>query len=341
MTTALFVTYAITPVCRRRRCGQRGTTLTLTQGAEEQQIRPRTLPRRQIPVDAENVPNWDDSDAEQQTLREVHTTFKKEKTREIENESARRPFPDEGKQGSASGPGTSVLEKWMHAREEKKQKNDQELSKSQRGGVSSLPNQWSRGGDFAIPDGGKAPYQSFIIKDGEGRRLLYVFNEGNTAFYDVEEEGDTALMSSIAEKWEKLIQRGLREFFGVLRIIVSVAIFLVVETTHFLTNHVARPIFLGVIVTVGNHLLKPVLAGVFSLILQPALIFLWNVFSGARNASRPLVDVLGSVMAKCAILLQSFRLVEVNWGSRGDDSSRGVRVVGWGRGAIGGEGEVV
>ena len=41
------------------------------------------------------IPKWDDSDAEQQTLQELHTTFKKEKTREIESEAARKQVQGE------------------------------------------------------------------------------------------------------------------------------------------------------------------------------------------------------------------------------------------------------
>ena len=41
------------------------------------------------------IPKWDDSDAEQQTLRELHTTLKKEKTREIESEAARKQIQGE------------------------------------------------------------------------------------------------------------------------------------------------------------------------------------------------------------------------------------------------------
>ena len=129
---------------------------------------------------------------------------------------------------------------------------------------------------------------------------------------------------------EGYVQRGWQEFFGALRILTSIAVFLVVEALNYITNHVARPLFLGVVVMTGNRLIKPVLAGLFNLILQPFVIFLWNFVSGVRHVCQPVIDILGGIMSKFAILLQAFRLEEVNLG---DDYLQSRRVVGAGRSA--------
>ena len=144
-------------------------------------------------------------------------------------------------------------------------------------------------------------------------------------------------LHSFFSRVEGYIQRAWQEFFGALRILTSIAIFLVVEALNYVTNHVARPLFLGVVIMTGNRLVKPVLAGLFNLILQPFVIFSWNFVSGVRHVCQPLIDILGGVTSKLAVLLQAFRLVEVNLGDEYLQSRRGVSA---GRGARQ-DGEVV
>ena len=123
---------------------------------------------------------------------------------------------------------------------------------------------------------------------------------------------------------EGYVQRGWQEFFGVLRILTSIVVFLVVEALNYVTNHVARPLFLGVVVMTGNRLVKPLLAGLFNLILQPLVIFSWNLASGVRQLCQPLIDILGGVTSRLAVILQAFRLVEVNLGDDYLQSRRGL-----------------
>jgi hypothetical protein len=114
---------------------------------------------------------------------------------------------------------------------------------------------------------------------------------------------------------EGYAKRGWQEFFAVLRIITSIFVLLAVEALQYVTNYIARPLLLGVLSMMGNRLVKPLLAGLFNLVIQPFLIFSWNVASGVRHVLNPLIDVLGAVTSKLAVLLQAFRLVEVNQGS--------------------------
>nr|KAG5688890.1 hypothetical protein BaRGS_016458 [Batillaria attramentaria] len=170
-----------------------------------------------------------------------------------------------------------------------------------------------------------------VVKDPDGKRYLYYFNEGSTAFFEVEEVDSDAIMPKVAEKVETYVRRGWQEFFGALRIVTSIAILLAVEAVNYAINHIASPIFLGVVTTIGNRLLKPLLAAAFNLLLQPVIIFSWNVLSGIRHVFQPVVDVLGAVMSKLAILVQAFRLVEVSLGE--DYLLRHKKVIGLGSGA--------
>ena len=113
---------------------------------------------------------------------------------------------------------------------------------------------------------------------------------------------------------EGYIRRGWQEFFGVLRVLTSILTFLMIEALSYIANHIARPLLLGVIMTTGNRLIKPLLAGIFSVLLQPIIIFLWNLVSGLRHVTQPLIDIFGAIVTKLATLLQAFRLVDVNLG---------------------------
>ncbi|XP_070207345.1 uncharacterized protein [Littorina saxatilis] len=296
---------------------------------------PPSQSRVPVAVDEGPVPDWDDSDAEQQTLRELRTTLQKEKTRENESKAAQKALPDDGDHSSMAGRNPPILEKWMQGRDEKKrQKNGQEenqqdvaISQGRKTGVTALPSFWSDRGnrnDVNVTPRGDSPYQPLVIKDPDGNRFLYVFSEGSNEFYEVEEEDTDAVMPKTAERVEKLMKRGLQEFYGALRIVTSFIVLLVLETLSFVVGHIARPLVMGVIATAGNQLVKPVLAGAFNFIVQPFTIFAWNVLSGLRHVCQPVIDILDAVMSKCAILLRSFRLVEVNLGDEYFQSRKGV-----------------
>lgn len=68
----------------------------------------------------------------------------------------------------------------------------------------------------------------------------------------------------------------------------------------------------GLLTTVGDHVLKPFLVGVFNSLLQPLLLFLLNVLCSVRNLTYPLIDILKGICLQLAVVLQAFRLVEVN-----------------------------
>ena len=121
---------------------------------------------------------------------------------------------------------------------------------------------------------------------------------------------------------EVVFRRSSQEIFGLARIITSLPVVVATEAVNFVAEHVIRPLILGALKTVSNLMLKPLLAGTFSLILQPIFVFTWNTVNGLRQILSPVVDVLGSVMSKCGALLQSFRLVEVNLGTQKHSSRR-------------------
>ncbi|XP_050785973.1 uncharacterized protein LOC127037871 isoform X2 [Gopherus flavomarginatus] len=111
---------------------------------------------------------------------------------------------------------------------------------------------------------------------------------------------------------EKVIQQNLREFFGLLRILVNVVFIFLVELVRFLGKSVFQVLVVGLLTTAGDHVLKPFLVAVFNSLLQPLLLFLLNVLCSVRNLAYPLIDILKGICLQLAVVLQAFRLVEVN-----------------------------
>ncbi|XP_076451410.1 uncharacterized protein LOC143287334 [Babylonia areolata] len=284
-------------------------------------------PTPKIPASMEAViPKWDDSDAEQEMLKEIRTALKKEKEQERGGRSARKQIQEGGDNTEAMEPTLSIKENLNKGQEDKTLDNKNVSSAPEEGTVMQKQKSKSKLRDWLqrdgaeenhVPMGDCGPYQPFIIKNPDGKRFMYCFSEGSTAFYEVLEEQSEAVMPRVAEKMEGYIKRGWQEFFGVLRIVTSVFVSLVVEAVNFITDHIFRPLFVGLLTTSGNRLVKPLLAGLFNLLLQPLVIFLWNLASGLRHACQPLIDIFGGFLAKVTLLVQAFRLVEVNGGGSG------------------------
>ncbi|XP_043355610.1 uncharacterized protein LOC119842127 isoform X3 [Dermochelys coriacea] len=111
---------------------------------------------------------------------------------------------------------------------------------------------------------------------------------------------------------EKVIQQNLREFFGLLRILMNVVLIFLIELVRFFGKSVFQVLVVGLLTTVGDHVIKPFLVGVFNSLLQPLLLFLLNVLCSIRNLTYPLIDILKGICLQLAVVLQAFRLVEVN-----------------------------
>ncbi|XP_050785982.1 uncharacterized protein LOC127037871 isoform X3 [Gopherus flavomarginatus] len=141
---------------------------------------------------------------------------------------------------------------------------------------------------------------------------MYCFDYGNRHYYQPKKDHERAYMMKLAESSEKVIQQNLREFFGLLRILVNVVFIFLVELVRFLGKSVFQVLVVGLLTTAGDHVLKPFLVAVFNSLLQPLLLFLLNVLCSVRNLAYPLIDILKGICLQLAVVLQAFRLVEVN-----------------------------
>ncbi|XP_075780962.1 uncharacterized protein LOC102453769 isoform X3 [Pelodiscus sinensis] len=141
---------------------------------------------------------------------------------------------------------------------------------------------------------------------------VYCFDYGNRRYYQPKKDPERAYMMKLAKSSEKVIEQNLREFFGLLRILVNVVLIFLLELVRFLSTSVFQGLVVGLLTTVGDHALKPFLVAVFNSILQPLLLFLLNVLCSVRNLAYPFLDILKGICLQLAVVLRACRLVEVN-----------------------------
>ncbi|KAJ1162512.1 hypothetical protein NDU88_002980 [Pleurodeles waltl] len=143
-------------------------------------------------------------------------------------------------------------------------------------------------------------------------RHMYQFDYGHKHYYQARMEVDEAYMIKLADSSEKLIRRCWREVFGLLGIFANLVTVFLIELITFLSKSIFQMLAVGMMTAIGDHIIKPFLVSLFNNILQPVLIFLMNILTSLRNLTYPFIDVLRGVSLQFAVVLQAFRLVEVN-----------------------------
>ena len=85
------------------------------------------------------------------------------------------------------------------------------------------------------------------------------------------------------------------------------------ELLKFALHYVVLRVVGGLIIVIGDHLLKPYLAILFNSFVQPVFIFTRNILTGLKNVLMPLLDITRDFISQFASLLRAFRLFELNW----------------------------
>nr|XP_033814899.1 uncharacterized protein LOC117366941 isoform X4 [Geotrypetes seraphini] len=140
---------------------------------------------------------------------------------------------------------------------------------------------------------------------------MYQFDFGHKHYFQARKETEEAYMVQLADSSEKLIRRGWREVFGLLRIFINVITIFLIELIRFLSKFGFQVLAVGMMTALGDYIVKPFLVALFNSLLQPLLIFLLNLCSSLRNLAYPIIEVLRALSMQLALLLRAFRLVEV------------------------------
>ncbi|XP_038668154.1 uncharacterized protein LOC119973802 [Scyliorhinus canicula] len=154
-----------------------------------------------------------------------------------------------------------------------------------------------------------------IVKDAanyKDNRQVYHFDFGHQYFYETKKEYTETCISKAADWSDDAIRQCWRNLFAMVKILVNMVTLFFIELVNFVCRSIFQVLLVGLLVVIGDHLLKPLLAALFNSLLQPIMIFLLNIFIGIRNLLNPLIDIFRKLLLQIAAVLHAFRLVEVN-----------------------------
>lgn len=112
---------------------------------------------------------------------------------------------------------------------------------------------------------------------------------------------------------ETIFQRIWQEFFGALRIVTSFFILFVVELFKYIIKYVFQPIFIGIFITTGDYVMKPVLSVLFNGFMHPTGVFCWNCCVTTKVVCNPIVEILRKILLQFAMCCRSVRCAQIFW----------------------------
>lgn len=166
--------------------------------------------------------------------------------------------------------------------------------------------------------------KKLFVRDEDIGRSVYFFGHGNLHYFEVNEDLEEALLPPVADRVDRVVQRVWQEFFAMLRIMLSIVIWFLVELFRFVARHIFLPLILGIFVTLGDSLIKPLLSALFNGFIQPFNIFLWNVFTGMKHMFSPIGEIMHNILQHISMLLRSVRLFDITWVSGRDSPSHAI-----------------
>lgn len=139
---------------------------------------------------------------------------------------------------------------------------------------------------------------------------LYYFDHGNAAYFRTTDAPPFLISDLVTDQTKYFATKFWAEVFGTLSIGVAFIITLLIQFYRFLLAGILRPIIIGVLQMTSDYFLKPILTVLFNGILQPILIFCYNLLTSICDMFEPLTNLLTQIVQPVAILLGSIRLCE-------------------------------
>lgn len=116
----------------------------------------------------------------------------------------------------------------------------------------------------------------------------------------------------LAEKTEAYTTKFWAEIFGSFNIGCSFLISLILQSVRFFLYSILRPLTVGLIQLISDYFFKPILTTLFNAVIQPVLIFFYNIVTSLRDICDPLAEAIGYFIREIAVLIRAFRIIEVN-----------------------------
>jgi len=139
------------------------------------------------------------------------------------------------------------------------------------------------------------------------------FDSIDTNEYTSEEYAGSsgAVTERLVIKVEKFMNRAWAEFFGVLRLVLTIVSTLIVQAVRFVAWLFKRIVVVPLLV-IGDQIVRPYFFTIYSVAVYPTLVYLLAVFRGLLVFVRYAIDVFNAFVPPIAGILNAFRLVVVN-----------------------------
>ncbi|XP_044254974.1 uncharacterized protein LOC123005341 [Tribolium madens] len=164
--------------------------------------------------------------------------------------------------------------------------------------------------------------QKNVYYDSEGNTRVdyYYFDHGNAQYLHTTDTPPVMKCEIIAEKTEKYTTKFWAEFFASIHIGVSFCVSFILQLFKFLLYSIFRPIFVGLMQMWSDYLFKPFLTTLFNGVIQPFLIFLYNIATSVRDLCDPIAEAFGYYCRELAVLLRAIRLCSYKKNGKEDNS---------------------
>ncbi|KAK9885656.1 hypothetical protein WA026_012420 [Henosepilachna vigintioctopunctata] len=139
---------------------------------------------------------------------------------------------------------------------------------------------------------------------------VYYFDHGNASYLRTTDNPPLIRTEIVADQSEECNTKFWGEIFGSVHIGTSFITAFILQFLRFLLQSIIRPLTVGLIQILSDYFLKPCLATIFNAIVQPPLIFLYNVSTSLRDICDPISEGIGYFIREISVVCKSCRLIE-------------------------------
>ncbi|KAJ8944988.1 hypothetical protein NQ318_010190 [Aromia moschata] len=116
---------------------------------------------------------------------------------------------------------------------------------------------------------------------------------------------------ALAERTEAYTTKFWAEIFGTLHIGISFGTSFLLQLFRFMLYSFFRPLTIGFVQLGSDYFFKPCIATLFNAVIQPPLIFVYNVATSIRDVCEPVAEAIGYFLREVATVIRAFRIVEI------------------------------
>lgn len=152
---------------------------------------------------------------------------------------------------------------------------------------------------------------TYMDCNGATRVDVYYFDHGCSNYFRTTDKSPILATEALAERTEAYTTKFWAELFGTFNIGFSFLTSFVLQFLRFILYTIVRPLTVGILQLTSDYFLKPLLCAIFNAVIQPILIFLYNIASSVRDFCDPVAEAVGFFIRELSTPIRAFRIVEV------------------------------